>query len=290
MFAPLRVFGLLAFLLVTLPAEAQTRVLADVPMQWRGTSPAVEVRVNGQGPFLFLIDTGAQGQARADVTLVQRLNLTIGGQSLSGDGSGRNNRPLDTVTLDRIEVGGVTFKAVPALSRNYNKSASVRAIDGILGYNLFAGYLLTLDYVHGRVRIERGALPPADGKTVLDYEAPYDTPIVEVTMGAIRLAADIDTGDLGGISFPETLARFLPRLTEPRVVGTGRTVSNEFQVTEVQLRGMLRIGEHELPDPTIRFNAIHDNINLGSAFLKGYILTFDQRNRRVRMVAGSPPQ
>lgn len=274
------------------PAAAQparTRILVDVPMQLRGTSPAIEVRVNGQGPFLFLIDTGAQGHARADTTLVQRLGLAAGGQDLTGDGSGRNNRMLDRVTFDRIEIGGVVFRNVPALSRNYNRSANIRAIDGILGYNLFANHLLTLDYVHRRVRIERGALPSADGKTILDYEAPYDTPIVEMTMGGLRLAADIDTGDVGGISFPQVLAQMLPHLSEARVVGTGRTVSNEFQVSEIKLRGILRLGEHELSDPTIRFNEIHDNINLGSAFLAGYILTFDQHNRRVRIVAGTPP-
>jgi hypothetical protein len=37
--------------------------------------------VNGKGPFLFLIDTGGQGQARADVSLVQRLGLSTVGQS-----------------------------------------------------------------------------------------------------------------------------------------------------------------------------------------------------------------
>jgi hypothetical protein len=56
----------------------------------------------------------------------------------------------------------------------------------------------------------------------------------------------------------------------------------------VKLRGVLRIGEHEIADPTIRFNDIHDNINLGAAFLANYVVTFDQRNRRVRIVAPEP--
>jgi hypothetical protein len=38
-------------------------------MLFYGTRPAVEVTVNGKDRFLFLIDTGAQGMARADVSL-----------------------------------------------------------------------------------------------------------------------------------------------------------------------------------------------------------------------------
>jgi hypothetical protein len=268
-------------------AAGRAKVVADLPMLFRGTSPAVNVMVDGKGPYLFLIDTGGQGQARADASLVARLGLAAVGQDLAGDGSGHNNRRLDRVVFDRLTVGGVEFRHVPAPSRDYNRSAKVPPIAGILGYNLFRDYLLTLDFIHKRVRLERGALPPADGKTVLDYEAPYDTPIVALTMGGYRLAADVDTGDIGGISFPQALAQSLPHIGEARIVGTGRTVSNEFQVSEVKLRGNLRIGEHEIADPVIRFNDVHDNINLGAAFLADYTLTFDQKNRRVR-IAGRP--
>ncbi|HEX8669878.1 MAG TPA: retropepsin-like aspartic protease [Allosphingosinicella sp.] len=281
-------FRFLLFVLLALApvkhARAAGKVVADVPMLFRGTSPAVHVMVNGRGPYLYLIDTGGQGQARADASLVRELGLATVGQDLSGDGSGRNNRQLDRVIFDRLSVGGLEFRQVPALSRDYNRSATLPPIAGILGYNLFENHLLTLDFIGKRVRIARGALPPADGKTILDYEAPYDTPIVEMTMGGYRLAADIDSGDTNAITFPQALAQSLPRIGEPRVVGTGRTISNEFQVSEVQLRGNLRVGEHELANPTVRFNEIHDNINLGAGFLANYTVTFDQRNRRVRIV------
>ena len=160
----------------------------------------------------------------------------------------------------------------------------MQPIDGILGFNLFRRHLLTLDFINRRVRVETGSLPPADGKTILDYDTPYDTPIIEAVLGGFRLAADIDSGDIGGISFSATLARILPQLSAAKAVATGSTVSNTFVMNEVKLRGVLRIGEHELAEPTVRFNEIHDNINLGAGFLSGYILTFDQQNRRVRIV------
>jgi hypothetical protein len=55
----------LAYLLLSsaccgLLAEPATRV----PMTLVGPNPAIEVHVNGKGPFLFLIDTGASGPGR----------------------------------------------------------------------------------------------------------------------------------------------------------------------------------------------------------------------------------
>jgi len=286
------ILGLLAALAAALatPAAATaarrpaSRVVADLPMLFRGTSPAVNVMVNGSGPYLFLIDTGAQGQARADSALVGKLGLPVVGHDLAGDGSGHNERQLDRVRLDRLAVGGALFRRVPAPSRDYNRSGKAAPIAGVLGYNLFRDYLLILDFVHKRVRLERGTLPPPDGKTILAYEAPYDTPVIEMTMGGYRLVGDVDSGDVNGITFPQTLAQSLPHEGEPRVVGAGNTVGNQFAVSEVKLRGTLRIGEQQIVDPTVRFNPVFDNINLGAAFLADYVVTFDQKNRRVRIV------
>jgi hypothetical protein len=289
----LLLFGTLFSLSWGIPPAAALAKMAspaqsvDVPMLFRGPSPAVNVYVNGKGPYLFLIDTGGQGSARADLSLVRQLNLAPVGAKVSGDGSGKNNRTLDEVAFDQISIGGLKFRNVRALTRDYNRSPKLPAIAGILGYNLFANHLLTLDFQRKRVRIETGSLPPPDGKTILGYEAPYDTPIIDVTMGGFRLLADIDSGDTNAITFPETLAKMLPHLSEPKVIGTGRTISNEFQVSEVKLRGVMRIGEHELADPTIRFNPIHDNINLGAGFLSAYVMTFDQKNRRIRILTSN---
>lgn len=70
----------------------QAEPVVEVPMKYRGSMPAVEVFVNGKGPFLFAIDTGGQGQARADVSLVGTLGLKKVDEVLAGDGSGTRSR------------------------------------------------------------------------------------------------------------------------------------------------------------------------------------------------------
>jgi predicted aspartyl protease len=83
---------------------------------------AIELKVNGKGPFSFAIDTGAEGGPRLDSSLMEKLGLKPSGQIREGDPSGRNPRMTETVKLDSIEVGGLRFTGVDATSRNYKNS------------------------------------------------------------------------------------------------------------------------------------------------------------------------
>jgi hypothetical protein len=47
-------------------ADAAPKLPLEIPMQTDGGMPTIEVMVNGQGPFLFGIDTGAQGELNHD--------------------------------------------------------------------------------------------------------------------------------------------------------------------------------------------------------------------------------
>ena len=50
----------------------------------RGLMPVVEVKLNGQGPFAFMIDTGAGMQADIDPSVVSRLGLRLNGRAING--------------------------------------------------------------------------------------------------------------------------------------------------------------------------------------------------------------
>ncbi len=83
-------------------------------------------------------------------------------------------------------------------------------MDGILGFNLFSDYLLTLDYAAKRVRIEQGQLPEPDGAEILNYESQNGIPIVELQVGEAKLKAHIDSGNtVGAFMLPASLAEKL---------------------------------------------------------------------------------
>lgn len=271
-------------------ANAQRKVVAqrkfaiDLPMQFRGSMPVVEVMVNGKGPFLFAIDTGAQGEARADSSLVQRLQLPKVNEAVADDGSGRNTRKIDIIQFESLAVGSLKFRNIQAPTRDYNTVPSNLKIDGILGFDLFSNHLLTLDYPNKRVRIERGGLPKPDGKEILSYVNPLAIPLIELSIGGMKLVAAIDSGASTSISFPLALINILPRISEPKIVGRARSVTNEWEIKEVRLKNTLFMGSSEFFEPTVIYSEFQDEIYLGGKLLHEFSITFDQKNQRVRFV------
>ena len=271
----------------SLPALAQDQLpaasrVANVPMMFRGSMPVIEVMVNGQGPFLFAIDTGAQGMARVDSALVEKLKLQAVGKVQASDGSGQNIRTLDVVLLSSIAFGGVQFKDVRAGTRNYNTSPNTPGIDGILGFNLFSDYLFTLDYPAKRVRLDRGELPRPNGAEILSFESPNGTPVVELTVGRAKVNAHIDSGNtIGGFILPASLVDKLSFMASPRTVGRARTVSSDIEIKEGHLKDNIRLGRFEFLEPTVVFPALSNDANIGSKVLREFTMTFDQKNKRL---------
>lgn len=257
----------------------------EVPMLFRGPTPAVEVMINGKGPFIFAIDTGAQGSARVDSSLVEKLELKPAGQIRAGDGSGMGTRMMDVIKLDSLAIGSLRFQNVEAPTRNYNMNPNAPHVDGILGFNLFSEYLLTLDFPAKRVRIERGELPKADEREVLSYDGSRGIPVIELSVGSLKVNAHIDSGNMsGGVVVPESLVQQLQLASEPKVVGRAKTVTNDFEIKEAALKGSVKLGRYEFNDPLITFAPIFHDSNVGSKMLSSFTLTFDQKNHRVRFI------
>lgn len=146
-------FSILFLSACVFPIDAQTSSVASVPMQMRGAMPVIEVMVNGHGPFVFSIDTGGGMQVDLDTALAAQLKLQPNGKVRAGDPSGQNAREFDTVPIDSIAFGGVEFRNVTAIAREHRITPNYPKVDGILGFSLFADYLLTLDYPNKQLRL-----------------------------------------------------------------------------------------------------------------------------------------
>jgi D-alanyl-D-alanine carboxypeptidase len=256
----------------------------DVPMLRSGHLPAVHVRVNGQGPFLFGIDTGGAGTARVDAALAERLGLAKVGEVRAGDPSGQNTRTIPLVAVESIEVGGARFGGLTAGVRGLGEpSAPGEKLDGILGFGLFAECLLTLDYPGSRVRLALGELPPENGQDVLAYRDRRGIPSVPVRVAGREVQADVDAGSMGGLSLPEAEAAALPLAAPPEVVGRARTISNTFEIKAAQLEGDVTIGGYRLVRPRVEFQPLFPVANVGSRVLRDLVVTFDQKNRRLQL-------
>jgi hypothetical protein len=295
---PLKIILIIIALLSLAPsAEPQDRTVTVAPMQMRAWMPVVEVKLNGQGPFAFMIDTGAGMQADIDTSVAARLNLQPSGRAINGDPSGENDREVATVTIDSIMIGAlakgtrarrtgegiVEFRNVTAIVRPHKITKDYPDVDGILGFALFSDYLLTLDYPAMQVRLTHEALAAANGADILNFDIENRVPIVELAIGKIKVPAHIDSGNfVAGFILPEEIVEQLQLLSQPVTVGTARSVSNRIELKQVQLRNSIRLGQFEFPQPTVQFPALSDT-NLGFKILREFTLTFDQKNRRLKL-------
>lgn len=281
-----RQFVLAFAMLMLIGAAPPARPAGEIlPMLYYGTRPAVEVRVDGQGPFLFLIDTGAAGApARADASLVRRLGLRPSGTEQASDAGGAAVS-IDRITLDSVEMGAIHARQVEAYTRDYNSASYLPRIDGILGLAFFRDVLLTLDYPRSQVRIGRGALPPADGLTVLDYELVEGNPAIMIRIGARPFRVLLDSGNIRALDMPSEWLRSLPLAGFPRLAGSSSSVSGTIGLREVALAEPLIIGRYRFANPRVTFADEYQEGNLGSTVLRAFTVTIDQRNRRVRLIA-----
>lgn len=279
-----RLRRILCFLVIALVPVSANAKSFTVPLRFYGTRPAIEVTVKGQGPFLFLVDTGAGGPpARADASLVKRLGLRLQGQASSSDGGG-TKVAIDEVTLPDVTLGAFSIANVAALSRDYGSIPYLPKLDGILGPAFFKDRLLTIDYARGTLTIADGTLPAAHGRDILDYEVVEGNLSVPVSIGDQSAKAVIDTGNIRGLDMPAEAVRPLRMATFPRLAGNSVGLSGTSLIREVTLAAPLRIGRHVIERPAATFSEDFHEWNIGSALLQDFVLTIDQKNRRLRLI------
>jgi aspartyl protease len=275
--------SILLLLVCAASGRAQNSTVAVAPMTFRGLMPVIEVKLNGQGPFAFAVDTGAGMQADIDTSVAAQLKLQPSGKVLNGDPSGENDRVVETATIERLAFGGAEFRNVVAVVRPQRITRDYPDVDGMLGFALFTDYLLTLDYPAMQLRLSRGALPEVNNGEVLKFEIENRIPVIELAIGKIRVRAHVDSGNfVAGFILPEEIVAQLQLLSPPVVVGRARSVSNQIELKQVQLKDTIRLGHFEFPQPLITFPALSDT-NVGFKVLRDFALTFDQRNRRMKL-------
>lgn len=166
------------------------------------------VMINGQGPFRFIVDTGAS-HSTLSPALVARLGLTIPAGST-------------------LEVNGVTGTAqVPAVKIQQLQAGALRiddtdfpvvwaplmaGADGILGAAGLRAQRLMVDFEHNRVVISRADHlgTPRGFMRIPASRVSGGLVVVRAIVGGVRVRAVIDTGSersLGNLALQDALKR-----------------------------------------------------------------------------------
>jgi len=117
--------------------RAASNAILRVPFRVVDGRIYVAAKVDGKGPFVFVVDTGASGMGRADAGLVTTLDLSTTGSGQTSDGLA--TAEVKTVRLASVDLGGFVRRDLEVLTRDYSsKLAPEAAFSGILGVRFSA--------------------------------------------------------------------------------------------------------------------------------------------------------
>ena len=111
-----------------------------------GAALMVPVYVNGQGPFRFVLDTGATLTC-VDQQIAARLELPQArGVTGVGAGVGSSGR-MQIVRVDSVRLGAARAEELMACALDLQHTGSVGLeIDGLLGLNFLRAFRVTIDF------------------------------------------------------------------------------------------------------------------------------------------------
>lgn len=138
-----------SFLRITVP-------LLRPPPERRRRIQEIEILVNGQGPFLFDIDSAYRGNMILSPELADRLTLRRAG-SFGGAGVGPARKILEGSHLERIRIGNLDIESVPVqVMESPTFGGNPR---GLIGTNLLKLFHVVIDVKAGTMELIRGDRP-----------------------------------------------------------------------------------------------------------------------------------
>ena len=248
------------------------------PMEIIHGKPFVMVTINGKGPFRFVLDTGTGGAAFISADLAAQLALPAAGQIILSDPSGQGGRKTPLVAVDSLEVAGVTFTGIKAVVHTLGNGDGT--CQGLLGFALFRDYLLTLDYPRRRMTLSAGNLTPDGERSVLPFRMQDGIPVVTLSVGAVRIDAQLDSGG-SGLSLPKEFAARLRFSSEYASLSNAHSLSTRFTLMGATLSEDVHLGAYAFRRPFVEINPAFPLANFGSAPMQAFAIAFDQKNRLV---------
>lgn len=193
------------------PSRAQDGpAVHDIPLQLTPSRLAMQVRINGSGPFGMVLDTGG-ALSLIDADVARQLRLQPSGRVTLGIG-GKTDR-YDLYRADDVQFGerlrqpGVAFAAT--------KTRFGDAMVGSLASGFLASFDSELDFAAPRLRIYPAGGPDHAGwdrqdKALRPSRLPGASPhfFADAALGDIRFSALLDTGAPPAlIAHPELVRR-----------------------------------------------------------------------------------
>jgi len=251
----------------------------------------LQVKLDGQGPFLVLCDTGGANIVTPDVA--KSLGLASAG-AIQGRGVGEKSEDVGLTKVRKLEVGDASLadQVFAVYPLGGLAEAEGVAAQGLIGYEVFKRFVVEIDYERGRLTL---VLPDTftykGSGTAVSFKFNDRIPQVEGEIDGVPGKFDIDTGSRASLTI---LAPFAVKhnLKErygakvEAVTGWGVGGSTRGLITRA---GILKLGGVEVRGPVTELSlqtkgAFVDPYvagNVGAGVLQRFNLIFDYGRGRI---------
>lgn len=227
--------------LIALPSSQEDAATEDEPLyavptlRDRVGRLVAPVFVNGQGPFRFLLDTGATHSAITEIAAT-RLNLTpltsarVLVQGVNG-----------SVEVPSVDIGELTAGAVRLVGTRMPllSNGALDGLDGVLGMDGLGDMRVTADFRNDRVTIAKSSgREPSRSYTVMRGQLVSKRLfMVDAYVGRLKIKAVIDTGATHTLGNPALLVKLAKR----RAFKSKAPIASVADATETLKSGEMHI-------------------------------------------------
>lgn len=268
----------------------------EVPFEFYRNEIIVQVKINGQGPFNMMLDTGTNPSA-IEVMTAKALGLKLesAGKPVTGGGTSANLAYATKLPL--VELGGLAAKNVEALAVDLSKVSQGlgRRLDGALGQSLLNGRIVQIDYANRVVRFYSQSPIATQANTanltVLPFHYNDDVLIDEVLVNGKKLVGNIDTGSSGLFSLTPAAVSYLGLKEDVSrgAVSTGVGYNGAAENRQGKVANVT-VGGISIDSPTVTFFAKGSgrdrkpwSVNIGNQFFKDFVVTIDYRRKLIML-------
>lgn len=246
----------------------------------------VQGKINGHGPYTFILDSGGDYIVTPEVAKALRTK-SAGGIQLSGVGNATEGAAFTRV--DAISVGAATvrnqYMLVLPIGPGFGVAEGLH-IDGMIGYQWLARFLTTIDYAGGKITFAMpGTQTPLRGPGTIAFYLDNSIPRIPITIEGVTTDGEVDTGSRAALTIGAPFAAAHPKIaaltkTAPGVDGFGVGGPSFARLGRVPT---LQIGPFTLRSAIAAFGvqqkgAFADPFNpanLGGGIWKHFTVSFD---------------
>ena len=216
------------------------------------------VMVNGQGPFRFILDTGANRSVLSP-KVAEQLNLEPSSDRPIGVHGVTGSAVLPAVDIDSLQAGDLVVvrnRRMPVLSESVLANA-----DGILGIEGLSNARLDIDFAEDRVTISRSkGQRPVPGMLTIPVTVRHGGLLMtRAWVGRQRVMAILDTGaerSLGNLALRDAL-QLAPGEPGQHMATSVMGATPEVGKGTSLIAPTVRIGDAELRSLEVTFADLH---------------------------------